>query len=138
MGTRRRQRGEVTAKSLALFLGTSLAIGLAFRIGQPRDDALHYRQPGGSLAAQSVRWEMIQMFVDNRIIVSMKERDTILRLEVTEGFQALEFARKQEIASVVCAYWATENEHIRQVTIHDAEGRMIGRFSPTDGGLKLE
>jgi hypothetical protein len=132
------QRGAVTAKSLALILGTGLAIGLVLKIAEPRDDALHYRQPGGELAAQGIRWEMIQMFVDSGVIVSMQERDTILRLQVGPPFQELELARKNEVASLVCAYWATQNERIAQVSIHDDSGRRIGRFSPTEGGLELE
>lgn len=132
------QRGAVTAKSLALILVAGTATALLFRWAEPRDDGLHYRQPGGALAAQAVRLEIIQGFVDTGVIVSMKERDTTLRLEVGEAYAGLPLPERQQIASVVCAYYATQDERISSVTLFNRTGTRIGRFSPTDGGLKLE
>ena len=138
MGQRNAQRGAVTAKSLALILLAGTVTSLVFRMTQPSDERIHYKQPGGDLAAQAVRREMIQMFTDDRVIASLAERDTILRLEVGPRFPGLAIERKREVVGIVCAYYVTENERIREVALYDAAGKRIGSFSPADGKLKFE
>jgi hypothetical protein len=138
MAKRNAQRGAVTAKSLALILLAGTVTSLVFRMTRPSDEHIHYKQPGGDFAAQAVRREMIQMFTDDRVIASIAERDTILRLEVGPRFPGLAIERKREVVGIVCAYYVTENERIREVDLYDAAGKRIGSFSPTEGGMKLD
>jgi|GEM_PF-6040116 len=91
-----------------------------------------------SAEKQKARQKLIQEMINRRLVAQIKFPGTTPELWVAPGFYALDFDTKQQLVSVVYAYYCNGDDRDMVLVYDNLTGKQIGTYSTLSGGLSLD